>query len=369
MKVHYINILMFAVPLNILAHNKNKPQTTSRHTPTTRLLCECEFYTPANYDNDPQMKAVMENFNKQTQQRFQDYDDRMKTTRQKCKERCDKEIQKIILKDKLEKQMAQHLTTLDTKINTDDIPTCICEKSMADKVEKTCLKGTKNLGGIVAPSSGVLGGIAEGALYVWKPEALAAAIKAALEVNTAKIAATANSAGLQAGIDAVIEGIIRVFDVTTLGNKALKSFITANNYTDSPRITSYIHSQYQTTCLTLGSENKALCFLVDNVTSSPGKPVSATNVIGANVRKIVAGAEKAAKAEAAATEAAENAAIEAAQEKAMEAASTQLYNAIGYSVLAILIIVLIMVIIYLILRYRRKKKMKKKLQYIKLLEE
>ncbi|CDO61841.1 rifin, partial [Plasmodium reichenowi] len=48
---------------------------------------------------------------------------------------------------------------------------------------------------------------------------------------------------------------------------------------------------------------------------------------------------------------------------------THLYNAIGYSFLAILIIVLVMIIIYLVLRYRRKKKMKKKAEYTKLLNQ
>ncbi|KYN92985.1 rifin, partial [Plasmodium reichenowi] len=107
------------------------------------------------------MKEVMENFNKQTQQRFHEYDDRMKTTRQKCKDKCDKEIQKIILKDKLEKHMAEQLTTLETKINTDDIPTCICEKSLADKTEKFCLNCGKNMGAI-APWWGLVCGAGYG---------------------------------------------------------------------------------------------------------------------------------------------------------------------------------------------------------------
>ncbi|ETW43926.1 hypothetical protein PFNF135_01703 [Plasmodium falciparum NF135/5.C10] len=128
------------------------------HTYTNRSLCECELYELANYDNDPQMKEVMDNFNKQTQQRFDEYDERMKTTRQKCKDRCDKEIQKIILKDKLEKQMAQQLTTLDPNITTEDIPTCICEKSLADKTEKFCLNCGKTMGG-VAPGWGLLSGL------------------------------------------------------------------------------------------------------------------------------------------------------------------------------------------------------------------
>ncbi|EWC85261.1 hypothetical protein PFNF54_05937 [Plasmodium falciparum NF54] len=35
MKVHYINILLFALPLDILEHNKNEPHTTPNHTQTT----------------------------------------------------------------------------------------------------------------------------------------------------------------------------------------------------------------------------------------------------------------------------------------------------------------------------------------------
>ncbi|ETW43497.1 hypothetical protein PFNF135_02410 [Plasmodium falciparum NF135/5.C10] len=99
MKVHYINILLFALPLNILDHIKNKLSIIIRHIPTTRLLCECDLYMP-NYDNDPQIKELMDNFNKQTQQRLREYDDRMVEKRKLCKEQCDKEIQKIILKDK-----------------------------------------------------------------------------------------------------------------------------------------------------------------------------------------------------------------------------------------------------------------------------
>ncbi|EUR72620.1 hypothetical protein PFBG_02329 [Plasmodium falciparum 7G8] len=195
MKVHYINILLFALPLNILEHNKNEPHTTPNHTQTTRSLCECKLYSPTNYDSDPQMKEVMDNFNKQTQQRFHEYDEKMQSKRIQCKDRCDKEIQNIILKDKLEKQMAEQLTTLETKIDTDDIPTCICEKSLEDKMEKECLKCAQNLGGIVAPSTGVLGEIAALAVNAWKTEAIKAAKAAA--------AKAASDAATQAGIEAV----------------------------------------------------------------------------------------------------------------------------------------------------------------------
>ncbi|MBZ2160255.1 hypothetical protein K1I93_09365, partial [Streptococcus australis] len=187
----------------------------------------------------------MQQFVDRTTQRFHEYDERMKTTRQKCKEQCDKEIQKIILKDKLEKQMAQQLTTLETKIDTDDIPTCICEKSMVDKMEKNCMKCTQNLGGIVAPSSGVLAGIAEGALIVWKPGALDAAIAAAAKAGAAKGAA----AGAQAGIKAVMDVLVSDFGLSIEGVKALRTFIEATSYTDVSNISNYVNILYEWICM------------------------------------------------------------------------------------------------------------------------
>ncbi|KOB87121.1 hypothetical protein PFDG_03199, partial [Plasmodium falciparum Dd2] len=77
MKVHYINILLFELLLKILVYNQRNHNNTTLNTQTNRSLCECELYPPANYDNDPQMKEVMDNFNKQTQQRFHEYNDLM----------------------------------------------------------------------------------------------------------------------------------------------------------------------------------------------------------------------------------------------------------------------------------------------------
>ncbi|ETW33048.1 hypothetical protein PFTANZ_06232 [Plasmodium falciparum Tanzania (2000708)] len=191
MKIHYINILLFALPLNILEHNKRNHNSTTYHISNTkptkphRSLCECELYAPANYDSVPQMKEVMNNFNKQAQRRFQEYDDRIIEKRKQCKEQCAKEIQKIILKDKLEKQMEEQLTTLETKIGTDDIPTCICEKSVADKTEKVCLNCGKTMGA-VAPSWGLLSGLGYAGWSQYIPIAIAkassdAGIKAAIK--------------------------------------------------------------------------------------------------------------------------------------------------------------------------------------------
>ncbi|EUR79041.1 hypothetical protein PFBG_00530 [Plasmodium falciparum 7G8] len=124
---------------------KKKAYFTTQHTSNTksikphRSLCECDLYKP-NYNNDPEMKNLMENFSKQAQQRFNEYDEHMNEKLQKCKEQCDKDMQKIILKDKIEKELTEKLSALQTDISINDIPTCICEKSLADKVEKNCLK-------------------------------------------------------------------------------------------------------------------------------------------------------------------------------------------------------------------------------------
>ncbi|ETW15688.1 hypothetical protein PFFVO_05468 [Plasmodium falciparum Vietnam Oak-Knoll (FVO)] len=153
------------------------------------------------------MKEVMQQFEVRTSQRFEEYDERMKTTRQKCKDKCDKEIQKIVLKDKIDKELTEKFATLQTDIQSDAIPTCVCEKSIADKVEKGCLKCAQNLGGIVVPSSGVLGGIAELAISVWEPAAITAAKTAALTEAT--------KAATQAGMNAVRLEIKKLLDMFT----------------------------------------------------------------------------------------------------------------------------------------------------------
>ncbi|SPJ13177.1 rifin PIR protein,putative [Plasmodium sp. DRC-Itaito] len=339
MKVHYINILLFALPLNILllssqvSSPRKKPHTTPQHTPTIRLLCECDLYMP-NYDNDPQMKKVMDKFNKQTQQRFHEYDDRMKTTRQKCKDRCDKECQKIILKDKLEKELMDKFVTLDTDIQSDAIPTCVCEKSMADKVEKGCLRCGGVLGGGIAPGVWLFGTFAV--------DQLTSAL-------TATAIAAAKEAGTQAGIQVVIGKMDRFLEVIFSSVK-WENFITKSNYNNVSGIAEAVKNAVEW-CKNTGN------FLDSNM------PM-VQSVLAKRETEFV-------KYVAPGTEAytAEFEAVKAAKLSEVATQTTPLYSAITYSVLAIIIIVLIMVIIYLILRRRRKKKMKKKLQYIKLLEE
>ncbi|SCM18784.1 PIR protein, putative [Plasmodium sp.] len=381
MNVHYINILLFAFPLNILLtlcheNNQRNHNITIYHTSNTkptkshRILCECELYTPANYDNDPEMNEVMENFNKQTQQRLHEYDERMKTTRQKCREQCDKEIQRIILKDKLEKELTEKFAILQTDIHSDDIPTCICEKSMADKVEKGCLRCTQNLGGIAAPSSGVLAGIAEGALYAWKPKALEAAITAAKEAG----AATGLVEGIEAGKNAVIGSLKKYFFIDELGIGQLDSIFTTKYYFDIENLATVILNRRGEVC-GLGAKTLAgdacdrIATNLGLILPNGGYPPPGTNPIVQQLKGLAVKVKKTADYVTKTTT--EKVTDELTIEKTGEIAATYMgyQTTIIASIVAIVIIVLIMVIIYLILRYRRKKKMKKKLQYIKLLEE
>ncbi|EWC76141.1 hypothetical protein C923_03190 [Plasmodium falciparum UGT5.1] len=206
---------------------------------TTRTLCECELYAPSNYDNDPEMKEVMDNFNRQTQQRFHEYDDRMKTTRQKCKDKCDKEIQKIILKDKIDKELTEKFATLQTDIQSDSIPTCVCEKSLADKTEKFCLNCGYGLGS-VAPNIGLLGGPG---IYVWKIAALATAKELAEKAG----AAAGEAARIKEGINAVIAEL-RALGIEKFGGSALKFVFDETNYTEVLFINNIVYTEYHRSC-------------------------------------------------------------------------------------------------------------------------
>ncbi|EWC77216.1 surface antigen [Plasmodium falciparum UGT5.1] len=378
MKVHYTNILLlYAVNLSILLitcriniqknHYINVFHiSTTTKIPTTRLLCECDLYTSI-YDNDPEMKAVMQQFDRQTSQRFEEYNERMQEKRQTCKEQCEKDIQKIILKDKIEKELTEKFATLQTDITTEDIPTCVCEKSVADKVENTCLKCGGLLGGGVAPSLGLLGEIGGLLINNWTNTPF---FKAFVTFAEKKGLAAGAKAGDAAGVDKVIELVNSKFGVSTLADNALGSIFNAKNYNDASIITQSVYMEFDKTCMSPGADtNRLLCAFGMRDVLVPGQPASARDVIGTTVKEIVK------KSTNAATQAADTAATETtnrlieAEISKITSAGANLYTAIVYSVTAILIIVLVMVIIYLILRYRRKKKMKKKLQYIKLLKE
>ncbi|ETW20264.1 hypothetical protein PFFVO_00888 [Plasmodium falciparum Vietnam Oak-Knoll (FVO)] len=192
MKLHCSKILLFLLPLNILVtsyhvHSKNKPSITSHHTQTNRSLCECDTQS-SNYDKDTGMKSVMQQFVDRSSQRFEEYEERMKEKRRKCKEQRDKNVQEIIEKDKR-------------------------EKSLEEKMEKGCLMCGCGLGGVAA-SVGIFGTVAV-------KELTKAAITTATELAKEAVKDGAMAAGevarLKAGKDAVIEGIEKEFGVSTVG--------------------------------------------------------------------------------------------------------------------------------------------------------
>ncbi|ETW58098.1 hypothetical protein PFMC_06005, partial [Plasmodium falciparum CAMP/Malaysia] len=122
--------------------------------------------------------------------------------KKECKEQCEKDIQKIILKDKIEKELTEKFATLQTDITTEDIPTCICEKSLSGKVEKTCFKCGGLLGGGLEPTVGLLGTVAVNQLTK-------ATAVASIEFATQE--------GIKSGIKAVVDNLINMlhfFDVT-----------------------------------------------------------------------------------------------------------------------------------------------------------
>ncbi|KOB87909.1 hypothetical protein PFDG_04427 [Plasmodium falciparum Dd2] len=339
MKVHYINILLFALQLNIFVtlyhvRNKNKPYITHNTTNTKRLkthrtLCECDIYA-SNYDNDPEMKALMENFNLQTSQRFREYDERIQEKRRKCKEKCDKEMQQIILKDKVEKELTEKLVALQTHIDLDDLPECTCKKSVAEKTENFCLKCGYGLESVV-PSVGLYGAIA---VHQWTKAATAAATQK----------------GIEAGINVVIDTLKRLFNIEVVTDLKWKTLITAQNYTDKILVGDVIRKLGSTLCG--GSEETGGKFCLFTV-----KANTLPQAINGHVPKAISEGT------------AEVVTVTKAEMEKVTTIGGAYSTGIIVSVVVIVIIVLVMIIIYLILRYRRKKKMKKKLQYIKLLEE
>ncbi|EWC77653.1 surface antigen [Plasmodium falciparum UGT5.1] len=292
------------------------------------------------------MKRVMQQFEDRTTQRFHEYDERMKTTRQKCKEKCNKEIQKIILKDKLEKQMVEQFSTLQTDIQSNAIPTCICEKSLADKVEKGCLRCAGVLGGGVMPGMGLIDGSLLGAISVLKPLALKAATEEAI--------AEATKAATNAGIEAVklkIQGLIDAFRKDQVCVD-LRQIVTSSTYNNGDALLQSAEELIGNSCMIDNGGSNSFY----TTATRPGK-------------YYIKGFAQAGSDAYQTTLTTETPALTEAKVGAVEATYASYHISIIASIVAIVVIVIIMVIIYKILRYRRKKKMKKKLQYIKLLEE
>ncbi|CDO61858.1 rifin [Plasmodium reichenowi] len=327
MKLHCSKILLFSLALNILitssskTHSENKQYITPHTTTTTsRVLSECDLYMP-NYDDDVDMKSVKENFDRQTSQRFEEYEQRMITNRQKYKEQRDENIKKIIDKDKM-------------------------DKSLAEKIEKGCLICGCGLGGVAA-SVGLFGGLG---VYGWKSAAIA-------EVAKAK--------GAKAGMNLLICMLKEQLGISNVFDSSLGKFITTENYLNEFLIFESVQQQYK---ICFAEESACGNYVLFGHYNSGGKAQGIQTALNAAKISVGEAVEKAREMTISVTKS-QMASLEADELSKVTTTSTQLYSAIGYSVLAILIIVLIMIIIYLVLRYRRKKKMNKKAQYTKLLNQ
>ncbi|ETW40357.1 hypothetical protein PFNF135_05184 [Plasmodium falciparum NF135/5.C10] len=264
----------------------------------------------SSYDNDPDMKSVKENFDRQTSQRFEEYDERMNEKRQKSKEQRDKNVQKIIEKDKI-------------------------EKSLTEKVEKGCLRCGCGLGGVAA-SIGIFG-----------PIAISELKKAA--------AVAASQKGIQAGIAKAIEELGKIYDLSDFSHLVWAAEINGTNFLNPNSLHTIVNKVYLMCEDIQAAKETHFCSAMESLGEVPD--VIPVRIISQMAAKAAADAgEEASK-------------ITAGEITAANTASYNSYIAIAYSVLAILIILLVIVIIYLILRYRRKKKMNKKLQYTKLLNQ
>ncbi|ETW57366.1 hypothetical protein PFUGPA_00646, partial [Plasmodium falciparum Palo Alto/Uganda] len=295
----------------------------------------------------------MQQFQDRTSQKFQEYEELMQEKRQKRKDQCDKEIQKIILKDKLEKELTEKFATLQTDIHSDAIPSCVCEKSIAEKAEKGCLRCGYGLGsvapmigltGSVAPMIGLTGSVA---VNVWKTAELAAAKAAAI----AEGLAAGEAARIKAGIDAVISKLSSLLGVSTIDVQNMGLVFDGTNYMKVSVISEKVYSHYTTLCtprIVNGGPvgdfifTGPVCNLVQQNPQVMWDRNLAKAIINEKVKKVVAEGTQAADlvAEATTKEATE-AAIETSK-KAIEAATTSYYTPIIASIVAIVIIVLIL---------------------------
>ncbi|EUT81008.1 hypothetical protein PFAG_04227 [Plasmodium falciparum Santa Lucia] len=232
----------------------------------------------------------------------------------------------LVILYKIEKELSEKLGALQTDIRTEDIPTCVCEKSVTDKVEKCCLKCGYGLGGALT-SWEILGYTG---IYGWANFATTAATKAATE----------------AGMTAAIEGLKKVYGLVDLLGNDISKIVTATNYGKQNLLISAVQSINIEFCETKGAHDTVFCF-------SMRTPMS---IFVPTAQAAQSGAAKAA-------------AVTGEKMTKITTTTGNFSNFMIASGVAIFVIVLVMVIIYLILRYRRKKLMKRKLQYLKLLKE
>lgn len=88
----------------------------------------------------------MKRFNERTAVRLKEYDEQKKKKQKIYKEKKDKDIKEIIVKDKIQKQLTKQLSKLEKVTDTDDLFKGKNEKKVATKGKKGRKKNKKTLG-------------------------------------------------------------------------------------------------------------------------------------------------------------------------------------------------------------------------------
>lgn len=88
----------------------------------------------------------MKRFNERTAVRLKEYDEQKKKKQKIYKEKHDKDIKEIIVKDKIQKQLTKQLSKLEKVTDTDDLFKGKNEKKVATKGKKGRKKNKKTLG-------------------------------------------------------------------------------------------------------------------------------------------------------------------------------------------------------------------------------
>nr|SPJ13346.1 rifin PIR protein,putative [Plasmodium sp. DRC-Itaito] len=195
-------------------------------------------------------------------------------------------------------------TTLQTDIQNEAIPTCICEKSISDKVQKGCLR----CGGILGSAFPELSAIGGTVVYV-------AAVKAAIDVD----------------MKAAIEGLKGVTGLSELLKEKITYLVTPTNFKCPDALITVVQNVKNTKCVGTATNSQILCILEEDqwVTRIHPKTVEAAGEASEAYISTLSNSTT---------------------------ITTFLTHPIVISAIVVISIALILLIIYLILRYRRKKK-------------
>ncbi|ETW52033.1 hypothetical protein PFUGPA_05965 [Plasmodium falciparum Palo Alto/Uganda] len=194
--------------------------------------------------------------------------------------------------------------TLHTDIQSDAIPTCVCEKSIADKTEKFCLNCGVQLGGGVLQASGLLGGIGAVAVNAWKDAAIIAAKAAAIAEGAAKGAVAGKARGM-----AIVLHHLEKLHIDKLVPDICKKVSSTGDYTHVINFSKLIIQKRGAMCGAQGAKlGEEMCKTINNGLGTIGRNRLPDGVA---VRKVLNGIVEGAKKTDKAVELAESAKVTA----------------------------------------------------------